>query len=125
MSEFNVRRAATQVERAAFNASCRNWFYGEITAVALIGGFAVKSLAYGLIVWAACLGMNAWSPTRKLLGTVFSLAWGYLAWWVVDACSDHNAVEALAAGAFALAMSAGAHKLAFQSQADFLHNPKE
>jgi hypothetical protein len=117
--DFNARRAATQVELAAFNSKMKGFLAFEVFVAALIVGFHFQSLAAGLAAFVGMLCASFNKECQQPLALLFSVAWGALAGLLVHAMDPSEPIAWFLAGGFALALSMGAHYAAFQWMRDF------
>jgi uncharacterized membrane protein YfcA len=117
--EFNARRAATQVERAAFNSKMRGFLSFEVCVSAFTAGAYYDSIGVGLGVFVALLALFTIRKTQQSLAFFFSAAWTVAAFALLRAIDPQEPVAWFIAGAFAFAVSIGAHYCFFQWQKDF------
>lgn len=117
--DFNARRAATQVELAAFNSKMKGFLAFEVFVAALIVGFYFHSLAAGLVAFVGLLAASFNEECQKPLAVIFSLAWGAFAGFLIYAIDPSEPIAWIVAGGFAFALSVGAHYAVFQWMRDF------
>lgn len=119
MTDFNVRQAATQVQRAAFNADMLRLMVVEVLVAAVAAGIYFKSLAWGLGVFFGGIvlfnlpGLQAW------IAEAFNIGWGVVAFVVVRRIDPTETAAPFMAAGIAYLVATGCHRLLFQWQRDF------
>ncbi len=117
--EFSVRRAATQVQRAGFNAGMVKFLAFEAMTSAVVAGIHFKSWTWGLGVFFGVLLLFSVEGVKPILAGIYSIAWAVIAYMVVGAIAPTERVAPFIAGVAGLLMALAAHQCFFQWQKDF------